>query len=60
MDVVITEWSLNSYLDLKHAQVFSDQEYHSVLRPDADGRFHATEPVNFIQRIHPISWVGAT
>jgi hypothetical protein len=36
MDVVITEWSLNSYLDLKHAQVFSDQEYHSVLRPDAE------------------------
>lgn len=36
MDVVITEWSLNSYLDLKHAQVFTDQEYHSVLRPDAE------------------------
>ena len=27
---------------------------------EALGRFHATEPVNFIQRIHPISWVGAT
>lgn len=36
MDVVITEWSLNSYLDLKHAQVFSDLEYQKVLRPDAE------------------------
>lgn len=36
MDVVITEWSLNSYLDLKHARIFSDQEYHSILRPDAE------------------------
>lgn len=36
MDVVITEWSLNSYLELKHTQVFSDEEYNTVLRPDAE------------------------
>ena len=36
MEVVITDWSLNSYLNLKHAQIFSDIEYHSVLRPDAE------------------------
>jgi uncharacterized iron-regulated protein len=24
------------------------------------GRFHPTEPVNFIDRSHPISWIGAT
>lgn len=36
MEVVITEWSLNSYLDLKHQQVFTDQEYRSELRPDAE------------------------
>lgn len=36
MDVVITEWSLDSYLDLKHAQAFSDAEYRTVLRPDAE------------------------
>ena len=36
MDVVITEWSLNSYLDLKHLNVFSNQEYQTTLRPDAE------------------------
>lgn len=36
MDVIITEWSLNSYLALKHAQVFSNQEYRAILRPDAE------------------------
>lgn len=36
MDVVITEWSLNSYLDLKHQKVFTDKEYQTILRPDAE------------------------
>lgn len=36
MDVVITEWALNSYLDLKHEQAFTDQEYKSQLRPDVE------------------------
>jgi hypothetical protein len=35
-DVIITEWALDSYLNLKHAQVFTDAEYWSVLRPDVE------------------------
>ncbi|MDB5217177.1 MAG: hypothetical protein JWO86_5104 [Myxococcaceae bacterium] len=35
-DVIITDWALGSYLDLKHRQVFTDQEYWSVLRPDVE------------------------
>lgn len=34
MDVVITAWGLNSYLDLKHAHVFTPEEYWSEIRPD--------------------------
>lgn len=34
VDVVITEWALQSYLDLRARSVFSDQEYWNVLRPD--------------------------
>lgn len=33
-NVIITEWALDSYLNLKHAQVFTDHEYWTVLRPD--------------------------
>ena len=35
-DVIITDWALGSYLDLKHRQVFTDQEYWNVLRPDVE------------------------
>ncbi len=35
-NVIITEWALDSYLNLKHAQVFTDQEYWNVLRPDVE------------------------
>jgi hypothetical protein len=34
--VIITEWALDSYLNLKHAQVFSDQDYWTILRPDVE------------------------
>jgi len=34
MDIVITEWALNSYLELKHSKVFSPEEYWEVIRPD--------------------------
>src|SRR5688500_18731043 len=34
--VVITEWALQSYLDLKHRDVFSDQDYWEILRPDVE------------------------
>jgi hypothetical protein len=34
--LVITEWALNSYLELKHLKVFNEEEYLKVLRPDVD------------------------
>lgn len=36
MDVLITEWGLQSYLDLKHSRVFTVQEYRTVIRPDVE------------------------
>jgi len=35
-DVVITEWALDAYLNLKHAQIFSARDYWSTLRPDVE------------------------
>lgn len=35
-DVIITEWALDSYLNLKHMQVFTDQDYWGILRPDVE------------------------
>lgn len=32
--MVITEWALDSYLDLKHRRVFDDADYRGTLRPD--------------------------
>ncbi len=34
MDIVITAWALDSYLNLKHTHVFTDQEYKTVIRAD--------------------------
>lgn len=34
MEIVITDWALQSYLDLKN--VFSLTEYRKILRPDAE------------------------
>lgn len=34
MEIVITAWALDSYLDLKHSHVFSNQEYKVTIRPD--------------------------
>ena len=34
MNIVITAWALDSYLDIKHAHVFIDQEYKGTIRPD--------------------------
>ncbi len=36
MDVVITEWALQAYTDLKGRNVFTDQDYWSTLRPDVE------------------------
>ena len=34
MEIVITAWALNSYLELKHRNIFSPEEYKQTLRPD--------------------------
>lgn len=36
MDVVITEWALNAYLDLKHDSAFTRDEYWGTIRPDVE------------------------
>ena len=36
MDIVITEWALDSYLNLKHANTFTDAEYKNTIRPDVE------------------------
>jgi hypothetical protein len=36
MDVIITDWALQSYIDLKHKRVFTYQEYQTIFRPDAE------------------------
>ena len=35
MNIVITDWALQSYLDLKHKYVFTPADYHSKFRPGA-------------------------
>lgn len=35
-DVIITEWALDSYLELVHRRVFDRAEYRSTIRPDVD------------------------
>lgn len=34
MEVINTEWGLNSYLELKSKRVFTNSEYRKVLKPD--------------------------
>lgn len=34
MEIVITEWALDSYLDLKGRTAFTDAEYWQEIRPD--------------------------
>ncbi|MBF0299966.1 MAG: hypothetical protein HQK51_14670 [Oligoflexia bacterium] len=36
MEIIVTEWALQSYLDLKSKQIFSQSEYKNTLRPDAE------------------------
>jgi hypothetical protein len=35
VEIIITGWALNSYLELKHQRVFSKEEYIGTIRPDA-------------------------
>jgi len=34
MEIINTEWGLNSYLELKSKRVFTDSEFRQVLKPD--------------------------
>lgn len=34
MDIVITAWALDSYLDLKHKNQFSEEDYKNIIRID--------------------------
>jgi hypothetical protein len=34
MEIVITQWALDSYLELKYAEQFSRTDYSEVIRPD--------------------------
>lgn len=34
MEIIITQWALNAYLNLKHDRVFSNQEFQVTLKPD--------------------------
>jgi hypothetical protein len=36
MEIVLTAWALDSYLDMKHAKVFTNQEYKGTIRPDVE------------------------
>ena len=36
MEIVITEWGLQSYLKLKAKGVFTENDYWTILRPDAE------------------------
>lgn len=36
MDIIITQWALDAYLDTKHKNVFSNGYYTSVLRPNVE------------------------
>jgi hypothetical protein len=36
MEVIITEWGFQSYIDLKSMGIFTDQDYTTQLRPDAE------------------------
>ncbi len=36
VDIIITEWALDSYLELVHAKTFSKEEYKETIRPDVE------------------------
>lgn len=35
-EIIITEWALDSYLQLKKKNTFTDQEYKQTIRPDVE------------------------
>jgi hypothetical protein len=49
MDILITQWALDSYLDLKRDYVFSEEEYKTVIRPDVMHLHHYPNDPKFSQ-----------
>jgi hypothetical protein len=50
MEVIITEWGLQSYIDLLRSSVFTDIDYKTILRPDVvllktNDPFDKTNPI---------------
>ena len=35
MKIMITQWALDAYLELKHSSIFTQKYYEEQLRPDA-------------------------
>lgn len=34
MEIILTAWAVDSYLNMKHRHVFSQQDYDTTIRPD--------------------------
>lgn len=34
MDILITQWALDAYLELKRKRVFDENTYKEIIRPD--------------------------
>ena len=47
MEIVITDWALDSYLDLKGSRVFTTDEYWRILRPDIELLRQYPDAANF-------------
>ena len=47
MEILITEWALNSYLDLKHKNVFDQNEFDGIIKPDVKLLRHYPNNIKF-------------
>jgi hypothetical protein len=69
MEIIITQWALDSYLDLKHDNQFSAKDYKETIRPDvllllvfpnhpkfANGKFWAPASVNVLSAGFKMKW----
>jgi len=69
--IVVTQWALDSYLDMKHAKAFSPTDYREIIRPDvklletypaspkfANGKFwsQATQDNNRLPNGYKMKW----
>ena len=47
MDIIITQWALDAYLDLAHKKVFSQNEFNSEIKPDVKLLREYPNPIEF-------------